>query len=105
MKLNIQAICHKGLVRENNEDALSIGGLFLRDDSTEIALTTPEDGFFYLLVSDGMGGQRMGSRPAGLHLTLLPINSTAGKSAPGISWTTCVTASMKSAANSTNRQH
>ncbi len=46
MKLNIQAICHKGLVRENNEDALSIGGLFLRDDSTEIALTTPEDVFY-----------------------------------------------------------
>ena len=56
MKLDIQAICHKGLVRENNEDALSIGGLLLRDDSTTLTVSTPEDGFFYLLVSDGMGG-------------------------------------------------
>ncbi|MGN0191209.1 MAG: PP2C family protein-serine/threonine phosphatase [Candidatus Cryptobacteroides sp.] len=60
MKLYIQAICHKGLVRENNEDAVSIGGLFLRDDDTEITVTTLADGFFYLLVSDGMGGHEMG---------------------------------------------
>ena len=60
MKLDIQAICHKGLVRENNEDALSIGGLLLRDDSTTLTVSTPEDGFFYLLVSDGMGGHEDG---------------------------------------------
>lgn len=60
MKLDIQAICHKGLVRENNEDAVSVGGLFLRDDSTELTANTPEDGFFYLLVSDGMGGHEKG---------------------------------------------
>ena len=41
MKLDIQAICHKGLVRENNEDALSIGGLLLRDDSTTLTVSTP----------------------------------------------------------------
>ena len=60
MRLSIQAICHKGLVRDNNEDALSIGGFFLRDDTSELTLTTPEEGFFYLLVSDGMGGHERG---------------------------------------------
>lgn len=60
MKLSIRAICHKGLVRENNEDALSIGGFFLRDDTSELTVTTPEEGFFYLLVSDGMGGHERG---------------------------------------------
>lgn len=60
MKLDIHAICHKGLVRENNEDALSVGGYFLRDDRLDLTLSTPEDGFFYLLVSDGMGGHEKG---------------------------------------------
>ena len=54
MKLEIQAICHKGLVRQNNEDALSIGGILLRDDSVSLSVTVPEDGYFYLLASDGM---------------------------------------------------
>jgi len=60
MKLDIQAVCHKGLVREMNEDAVSVGGLFLRDDSTSLVVNTPDDGFFYLLVSDGMGGHDAG---------------------------------------------
>lgn len=79
MKLNIQAICHKGLVRENNEDALSIGGLFLRDDSTEIALTTPEDGFFYLLVSDGMGGHENGEQASRFTLDTLADKFNSGE--------------------------
>lgn len=60
MKLSIQAICHKGLIRDGNEDAVSVGGLLLRDDSAEMTVDTPEDGFFYLLVSDGMGGHEAG---------------------------------------------
>lgn len=60
MKLDIQAICHKGLVRGNNEDAVSIGGLLLRDDSASLSVSTPDDGYFYLLVSDGMGGHEDG---------------------------------------------
>ena len=60
MRLSIQAICNIGLVRGNNEDALSVGGLFLRDDSTSLSINTPEDGCFYLLVSDGMGGHENG---------------------------------------------
>ena len=62
MKLEIQAICHKGLVRQNNEDALSIGGILLRDDSVSLSVTVPEDGYFYLLVSDGMGGHENGEQ-------------------------------------------
>jgi len=68
MKLDIQAICHKGLVRENNEDALSVGGFFLRDDSTELKVDTPEDGYFYLLVSDGMGGHDNGEEASAFAL-------------------------------------
>ena len=71
MRLRIQAICHKGLVRENNEDALSVGGFFLRDDATELSLTTPEEGFFYLLVSDGMGGHERGEEASEYTLTQL----------------------------------
>lgn len=60
MKLDIQAICHKGLVREGNEDAISVSGKFLRDDSASLVVDTPDDGFFYLLVADGMGGHEKG---------------------------------------------
>lgn len=60
MKLDIDALCHKGLVRDRNEDALSVGGLILRDKTTKVSLDTPEEGFFYLLVADGMGGHEHG---------------------------------------------
>ena len=68
MKLDIQAICHKGLVRENNEDAVSVSGLFLRDDSAELTVDTPDDGFFYLLVADGMGGHEKGEEASSFAL-------------------------------------
>ncbi len=60
MKIKIDALCHKGLVRENNEDALSIGGFVLRDDTASLTADTPESGSFYLFVSDGMGGHEDG---------------------------------------------
>lgn len=61
MRLRIEAICHKGMVRDNNEDALAVGGMFLRDgDISPITLSTSDDGFFYLLVADGMGGHEKG---------------------------------------------
>lgn len=60
MRITIDALCHKGLVRENNEDALSIGGYVLRDDTALLTADTPENGSFYLLVSDGMGGHEDG---------------------------------------------
>lgn len=60
MKLSIQAVCHKGPVREGNEDAVSLGGHFLRDDEASLTVTTSAQGFYYLLVSDGMGGHEKG---------------------------------------------
>ena len=72
MKLRIEALCHKGLVRENNEDAVSVGGLFLRDDSADLTLTTPGQGYFFVLVSDGMGGHENGEEAS--EYTLKTIN-------------------------------
>ena len=60
MKVEIDALCQKGLVRDNNEDALSVGGIILRDNVTNFTVDISEDGFFYLLVSDGMGGHEDG---------------------------------------------
>jgi len=60
MKVEIDALCQKGLVRDNNEDALSVGGIILRNNVTNFTVDISEDGFFYLLVSDGMGGHEDG---------------------------------------------
>lgn len=60
MKLAIQAVCNVGLVRTNNEDAISIGGMFLRGNATRFTVDVPDNGFFYLLVADGMGGHENG---------------------------------------------
>lgn len=60
MRIEIDALCHMGLVRGNNEDALSVSGLLLRDDVAAVTVDTPEEGFFYLLVADGMGGHDNG---------------------------------------------
>ena len=47
MRLGIQAICDRGLLRDKNEDALSVNGVFLRDDAVELSVDIPEEGFFY----------------------------------------------------------
>ena len=60
MKLAVQALCHKGLVRDGNEDAVSLGGLLLRDDAMTLTVETSADGMFSLLVADGMGGHEKG---------------------------------------------
>jgi protein phosphatase len=68
MKIDIQAICDKGRVRENNEDALSIGGTFLRDDAINLTVDVQENSVFYLLVSDGMGGHEKGEEASEITL-------------------------------------
>lgn len=68
MKVEIDALCFKGLVRDNNEDALSVGGFILRDKATTITVDTPEEGSFYLLVSDGMGGHDDGEEASAFTL-------------------------------------
>ena len=60
MTIHIQALCHKGIVSENNEDAVSIGGVYLRDDSMQLVVDANDNGYFYLLVSDGIGDHERG---------------------------------------------
>lgn len=62
MKLEIQALCQKGLVRENNEDMVSLGGILLRDSEMEFPVELNDNSQFYLLVADGMGGHEHGER-------------------------------------------
>lgn len=71
MKIDIQAISDKGRVRENNEDALSIGGVFLRDDTMNLTVDVQENAVFYLLVSDGMGGHEKGEEASEITLSEL----------------------------------
>lgn len=69
MKIHIQALCHKGMVRENNEDAISINGVYLRDDSIKLTVEANDKGYFYLLVSDGMGGHEKGEAASEISLS------------------------------------
>ena len=71
MKIDIQAISDKGRVRENNEDAISIGGVFLRDDAMNLTVDVQENAVFYLLVSDGMGGHEKGEEASEITLSEL----------------------------------
>lgn len=50
------------MVRDNNEDMLSLGGILLRDDTMRLPIELDEESQFYLLVSDGMGGHEFGER-------------------------------------------
>lgn len=63
IKLEIQALSKVGLVRDNNEDMVSLGGILLRDDEMSLPpITLDETSQFYLLVADGMGGHEHGER-------------------------------------------
>lgn len=60
IKMDIQALCRVGMVRDNNEDMISIGGVMLRDDEMALPVELGDDSQFYLLVADGMGGHEHG---------------------------------------------
>lgn len=63
IQLQIQALSQVGLVRDNNEDMVSLGGILLRDDAMSLpTITLDEESLFYLLVADGMGGHEHGER-------------------------------------------
>ena len=63
IKLEIQALSQVGLVRDNNEDMVSLGGILLRDDEMSLpTITLDEESLFYLFVADGMGGHEHGER-------------------------------------------
>lgn len=61
-KLQIQALCQVGIVRTNNEDMVSVGGILLRDDALSLPIELDGESQFHLLVSDGMGGHEFGER-------------------------------------------
>lgn len=61
-KLQIQALCQVGIIRTNNEDMLSVGGILLRDDALSLPIELDGESQFHLLVSDGMGGHEFGER-------------------------------------------
>lgn len=63
MQLEIQALSKVGLVRDNNEDMVSLGGILLRNDTMSLPpIHLDEESQFYLLVADGMGGHEHGER-------------------------------------------
>ena len=62
MILNVNAVCSRGTVRENNEDLVTLGGIMLRDGkfSEEVEFTGAPA--YYLLIADGMGGHEKGEQ-------------------------------------------
>ena len=62
IKLEIQGLSQVGMVRTNNEDMVSLGGILLRDDQLAFPIELDEEGQFYLMVADGMGGHEFGER-------------------------------------------
>lgn len=62
IKLEIQGLSQVGMVRDNNEDMISLGGVLLRDDALSFPIELDEESQFHLLVSDGMGGHEFGER-------------------------------------------
>ena len=61
-KLEIEAISDKGLLRDNNEDMVSVSGVLLRDDNMALPVEFGDNSCFYLLLADGMGGHEHGER-------------------------------------------
>ena len=61
MILQIDAVCHVGCVRTNNEDALLIGSEIVRDDAQHKSVTlTGESQPWFAAIADGMGGANAG---------------------------------------------
>lgn len=70
MKLNIHAVNDIGCSRTNNEDMMSVGGILIRDSALEFPATINDapESYFYILVSDGMGGHEKGEEASELLL-------------------------------------
>ena len=61
-KLEIQGLSKVGMLRTNNEDMISLGGILLRDDALSFPIQLDDESQFHLLVADGMGGHEYGER-------------------------------------------
>ena len=84
MKLDIQAVNDIGCSRTNNEDMMSVGGILLRDASLELPVEIDDesDSYFYILVSDGMGGHEKGEEASELLLKCISDSFMDGRITP-----------------------
>ena len=85
MKLDIHAVNDVGCSRTNNEDMMSVGGILLRDSSLELPVEIDDesDSYFYILVSDGMGGHEKGEEASELLLKCISDSFINGRISPG----------------------
>lgn len=85
MKLEIHAVNDVGCSRTNNEDMMSVGGILLRDSSLELPVEIDDesDSYFYILVSDGMGGHEKGEEASELLLKCISDSFMNGRISPG----------------------
>lgn len=61
MKLTYNAVSHRGLVRRNNEDAVLVGNMIIRDNADTFEFEIPDDGIIFpALICDGVGGNSRG---------------------------------------------
>lgn len=84
MKLEIHAVNDIGCSRTNNEDMMSVGGILLRDASLELSVEIDDesDSYFYILVSDGMGGHEKGEEASELLLKCISDSFMDGRISP-----------------------
>lgn len=84
MKLDIHAVNDIGCSRTNNEDMMSVGGILLRDSSLELPVEIDEnpDSYFYILVSDGMGGHEKGEEASEILLKSISDSFVDGRIGP-----------------------
>lgn len=84
MKLEIHAVNDIGCSRTNNEDMMSVGGILLRDASLELPVEIDDesDSYFYILVSDGMGGHEKGEEASELLLKCISDSFMDGRISP-----------------------
>ena len=84
MKLEIHAVNDIGCSRTNNEDMMSVGGILLRDASLELPVEIDDesDSYFYILVSDGMGGHEKGEEASELLLKCISDSFMDGRFSP-----------------------
>lgn len=61
MKLNINAVCDVGLLRQQNQDMILVGDEYFRDTRSDYLIQISQDSVpFIVAVSDGMGGHNAG---------------------------------------------
>jgi protein phosphatase len=60
VNLEIEAVCDRGCVRENNEDMVLVGTITIRDGSQSLTKDVGSTDVLLCAVADGMGGQNAG---------------------------------------------